>query len=342
MKGKTGAAAVLMIVLLCASCMKTEVVQEPDRFIGRWALTIPGGSAGWLGIEDKGGYLDGSILWGGGSVNPLDSVYIDGDTLYVTRLHEVKRKDAEGEVILTQTFTETITATVSGDEMKLTRLRPRNNGQGVQQESFTGVRIPALPPRPDLSMAKRGEPIELFNGKNLDGWRLTDRSMKENWKNGWSVIDGCLVNNPVQPEGKHIKYGNLRTVDEFEDFNITLEVYLEEKNNSGVYLRGIYEVQVSDTYGRELSPQIMGAVYSRITPSVNAAKPADQWQTLDITLLDRHVTVIHNGIKVIDNQPLQGCTGGALWSDEFRPGPIYLQGDHTAIKYRNIVLTPLE
>jgi len=86
----------------------------------------------------------------------------------------------------------------------------------------------------------------------------------------------------------------------------------------------------------------MGAVYSRITPTVSAEKPAGQWQALDITLFDRHVTVILNGTTIIDNQPLLGCTGGALWSDEFRPGPIYIQGDHTAIKYRNIFLTPIE
>ncbi|HCO93389.1 MAG TPA: hypothetical protein DIU00_05465, partial [Phycisphaerales bacterium] len=113
------------------------------------------------------------------------------------------------------------------------------------------------------------------------------------------------------------------------------------RNNSGVYLRGIYEVQVSDTFGRELDSHNMGGIYSRITPTVGAEKPAGQWQTLDMTLLDRHVTVKLNGKTIIDNEPLLGCTGGAMWSDQFRPGPIYLQGDHTAVNYRNIVLTPI-
>jgi hypothetical protein len=85
----------------------------------------------------------------------------------------------------------------------------------------------------------------------------------------------------------------------------------------------------------------MGGVYSRITPSTNPAKPAGEWQTLDITLVERHVTVVLNGTKIIDNAPLLGCTGGALWSDEFRPGPIYLQGDHEAVDYRNLVLRPV-
>jgi hypothetical protein len=109
-----------------------------------------------------------------------------------------------------------------------------------------------------------------------------------------------------------------------------------------VYLRGIYEVQVMDSHGRGLDSHHMGAIYSRITPTVSAEKPAGQWQTMDITLCDRHVTVVLNGTPIIDNQPLLGCTGGALWSDEFRPGPIYLQGDHTAVSYRNIVLTPIQ
>jgi hypothetical protein len=150
-----------------------------------------------------------------------------------------------------------------------------------------------------------------------------------------------MVNDAPQEPGKHISYSNIRTETEFEDFNLTLEVRVPEGGNSGVYLRGIYEVQVSDTYGRELDPHNMGAVYSRITPTVAAEKPAGEWQTLDMTLVDRHVTVVLNGKKTIDNQPLLGCTGGALWSDEFRPGPIYLQGDHTSVDYRNIVIRPV-
>jgi hypothetical protein len=107
-----------------------------------------------------------------------------------------------------------------------------------------------------------------------------------------------------------------------------------------VYIRGIYEVQVADTYGRPLDSHNMGAIYSRIKPTVAAEKPPGEWQTLEITFVDRHATVILNGKKTIDNQPVAGCTGGALWSDVTRLGPIYLQGDHTGIEYRNIILRP--
>jgi len=111
---------------------------------------------------------------------------------------------------------------------------------------------------------------------------------------------------------------------------------------TGVYLRSIYEVQVADTYGKPLDPHNMGAVYSRIKPTLSAEKPAGEWQSLDITLVERHVTVVLNGQTIIDNQPVLGCTGGALWSDVTRPGPIYLQGDHTGSEYREIVLRRVE
>ncbi|MGE5297458.1 MAG: DUF1080 domain-containing protein, partial [Solirubrobacterales bacterium] len=299
---------------------------------------IPGGGAGWLGVTQEKGYLDASVLWGGGSVLPVDSVFTtDDNTLCVIRLQKEERKDASGNVVRTQMFPEAIMARVDGDTLQLVQYQPHHDGIGVEERQFTGKRIPPLPAKPDLSKVKFGAPIALFNGKSLDGWKLTDPGAKS----GWSVEDGLLVNKPIQPEGQHFNYGNLRTVAEFEDFNLKLEVNVAKGENSGVYLRGIYEVQVADTYGRNVDSHNMGGVYSRITPKMAAEKPAGQWQTMDITLVDRHVTVILNGQKIIDNEPVLGCTGGALWSDEFKPGPIYLQGDHTGIHYRNIVLTPV-
>ncbi len=311
---------------------------DPDAFLGRWALSLPGGGAGWLGVTREKGYYDGSILWGGGSVIPVSSVVFVDDAMYVTRVREVKRTDASKKLIQVQQFTEALIARVDGDNLNVVRFNPHEDGRGVTTEEFTGKRIPALPPAPDLSTAKFGPAITLFNGRNLEGWRLTDPGQKS----GWSAEDGILVNKPAQEEGKpHISYGNLRTDQEFNDFNLKLEFNVSEDGNSGVYLRGIYEVQVMNSYGRRLDPHNAGAIYSRITPSKSAEKPPGQWQTMDITLLDRHVTVLLNGEKIIDNQPLMGCTGGALWADEFRPGPIYLQGDHTGIKYRKLILRPV-
>jgi hypothetical protein len=309
-----------------------------NPYLGHWALTLPGGGAGWLGVTEEAGYYDASVLWGGGSVVPVASVFFADDQLYVLRLTEVKRRDATGKVVRTQQFPEVLQARVYQDTMELTRLAPNTNGRDMRREEFTGKRIPALPAAPDLSRVKFGEPVVLLNGRDLSGWRLTNSGQK----NGWRVEDGVLINDPKQEEGKpHLSYGNLRTDQEFEDFNLRLEVNVLPDGNSGIYLRGIYEVQVSDSYGRPLDSHHMGGIYSRITPAVSAEKPAGQWQSYDITLVDRHVTVVLNGKTIIDNQPLLGCTGGALWSDQFRPGPIYLQGDHTGVLYRNIVLRPV-
>lgn len=323
-----------------AACASGLQAQAPiEKFLDRWALTIPDGSAGWLEVTREDGYFDAQILWGGGSVLPVDSVvFPNRNTLMITRSKTVERKDAAGEVTRTQRFVDTIRATVEGDTMNLTIMQPNQNGRGMQRHEFTGKRIPPLPPKPDLKEVKFGEPITLFNGKDLDQWKL----LNDDDVNGWNVSKGTLVNNPVQEEGKpRIHYGNLRTKAEFEDFNLKLEVMVPEKGNSGIYLRGIYEIQVAATYGQPPHSRRMGGIYSRVAPALSAEKPAGEWQTYDITLVDRHVTVYLNGKKIHDNVPLVGCTGGALWSDQLRPGPIYLQGDHTQASYKNIVLTPV-
>jgi hypothetical protein len=326
------------LVCLFALTAVTGAVPAADNpFLGGWELTIPGGAAGWLGVEEVNGQLQASLLWGGGSVVPVDSAILEDGKLVLIRKHPFQRKGSNGKAVKGIRI-ETITATLDGDILKLTTQTTGANWKGANKASFTGRREPPMPPAPDLSHVKFGAPIQLFNGKDLTGWRLT----KPNAINGWSVKNGVLVNEAPQEEGKpHKSYGNLRTDKEFEDFNLTLEVRVPPKGNSGVYLRGIYEVQVFDSYGKPLDSHNMGAIYSRIKPTVAAEKPAGEWQTLDITLVDRHVTVILNGQKIIDNQPTPGCTGGALWSDVTRPGPIFLQGDHTSIEYRNIVLKPV-
>ncbi|MCP4263369.1 MAG: DUF1080 domain-containing protein [Planctomycetes bacterium] len=327
-----------VFLALCFICLSAPAAAKTNPFIGRWALTIPGGGAGWLGVEQKGGELKASILWGGGSVVPVTRVDMDGNALKLERDHKIRRRDANGRVIEPKIVTETIIAKVSDDTLSLIQIRPNRNGKGTSRNEFKGKRIPPLPPRPVLSKVKYGETIVLFNGTNLDKWKLINPGQTS----GWSIEHGTLVNNPVQQKGKpHISYGNLRTAAEFEDFNMKLEVSVPKGGNSGIYLRGIYEIQISDSYGRQLDSHNMGAIYSRIKPVMSAEKPAGQWQTMNIILVDRHVTVQLNDKVIIDNEPLLGCTGGALWSDEFKPGPIYLQGDHSGVSYRNIVLTQI-
>jgi hypothetical protein len=323
-----------ILTLFAASAFAADA---SNPFVGRWALTIPGGGAGWLGVVEKDGKLTGSILWGGGSVLPVNGVKVDGNTLVVTRLHPQERKDADGKTVRTVN-TETITATIEGENLKLSTIKKRPDGTEYEKADFTGKREPPMPAAPDLAKVKFGQPVKLFNGEDLTGWRILERGAAS----GWSVKDGVLTNNPVQTPGQpHKNYGNIRTEQEVEDFNFACEVNVPKGGNSGIYLRGIYEVQVADTFGRGTDSHNMGGVYSRITPTESAEKPAGEWQTMDITLVDRHVTVILNGKKIIDNQPVLGCTGGALWSDVTKAGPIYLQGDHTGVNYRNVVLKPV-
>jgi hypothetical protein len=327
---------ILFGLIVCGVLQIANAADDAKPFLGNWGLTIPGGGAGWLGVAEKNGQLQADILWGGGSVLPVTTANVSGDTLILTREQSADGKDASGKSIKIK-LVETITAQASGPDLKLLDSRVDAAGH-TNTASFTGKLTPPVGPAPDLSKVKFGAPITLFNGKDLSGWKLTD----PNAVNGWSVIDGVLINRPVQEEGKpHKSFGNLRTEREFNDFRITLETRLSKDSNSGVYLRGIYEVQVLDSYGLPLDSHNMGAIYSRVTPTIAVEKPAGEWQTMDITLVDRHATVILNGKKIIDNQPLLGCTGGALWSDQFRPGPIYLQGDHSLIDYRNIVIRPV-
>jgi hypothetical protein len=345
MKTKSLFLAALLVSFIVTSC-KTETatvpVQKTDisEFTGQWTIDVEGGGVSWLEVTQENSYLDGKLLWIGGSVLPVSSVFLSKDhVLVVQRSNSVVReRDENKNPTKTQMVTNWLEVVKNGDKIEGILLNPRNNGLGVDTTTFVGTKLPAPPAAPDLSKVKYGEPITLFNSKDLTGWKL----INEKSKNGWSVKDGILSNDPVQVEGQpHINYGNLRTEQEFEDFNLKLDVNIPVGSNSGVYLRGLYEIQVVDSYGKALDPHNMGGLYSRVCPTVSAEKPAGQWQTMEMTLCDRHVTVILNGVKIIDNQPAYGPTGGAIISDVFSKGPIYLQGDHGTVNYRNIVLTPI-
>jgi len=239
-----------------------------------------------------------------------------------------------------------------------------SDNSGSLKDVFCKRAMP-IPPAPDVNALAFGNPIPLFDGETLSGWRLVERKNTFDLAgfpasfiiseavviSGWGAKDGVLVNAPKLKDLKTEdgdewdifdlpKFGNLRTERAFEDFRLTLEVRLPQGGNSGIFLRGRYEVEVADSFGAAPSKDTIGAIYGRIAPTVNAARPAGEWQSFDITFADRHVTVLLNCQKVIDNQPVEGCTGGAIDSDDAKPGPICLQGDRTAVEYRNIMLYP--
>ena len=297
---------------------------------------MPDGAAGWMTI---GSFADQPHveLWTVGVGQSTQNVAWDGQTLTFTRKIPVGSPQYEGGPPTGPKIDVQHRASVDGDRITLVMLKPTSEGK-TEQVTFHGKRLPPLPPRPDLDELKFGEPIELFSGTDLTGWRLTTA----NQINGWRAENGELVNTtPKKSFDPFSHYGNLRTDQEFEDFNLKLEFNVPAGGNSGVYLRGRYEAQVVDRDSRMQGIQGVGAIFSRIAPTVNAGKPGGQWQTYEITLVDRHATVILNGVKVIDNEPIVGATNGAISADDDAPGPIYLQGDHTAVRYRNIVLRPV-
>lgn len=340
---------IFILAIFLAACNTTSQENLPveeevalDYYLGSWALTIDYGdnNAGWLDIRMEDGYLDADLLWRWGSVEPVEFVHYDNDKVTAYRGVTVEhKKDGEEKPLRVHHLQNAFTLEKVGeDEIKGIATFPDRSGIGSESVAFTGKKLPPAGEAPDLESLEYGDPIALFNGEDLTGWEM----LREGSVNGWKVEDGILINDPVQKEGEpHISYGNLRTVDSFEDFKLELDVNVPEGSNSGVYLRGIYEIQVLDSHGKELDSHNMGALYSRITPLVSAEKPAGEWQHMEITLVDRHVTVVLNGFKIIDNQFVGGVTGGAMHSDEFVPGPIYLQGDHGKVMYRDIVLTPV-
>jgi hypothetical protein len=202
----------------------------------------------------------------------------------------------------------------------------------VRGDQLTGsVALKDADFRGDVKATRRrtsGDPIELIRD-DLSNWDFQQVGEANRWK----IVDGVLVN-----EGAG---WNIFTKDKFKDYKLRVEVKIPPRGNSGIYLNGRYEVQVADSYGRDVSPGGMGAIYGRAVPTANPSKPADEWQTFEITFVDYWATVVLNGTTIVDNVLIEGITGGALDSHESEPGPIMLQGDHGPIQYRNIVLTPL-
>jgi hypothetical protein len=190
---------------------------------------------------------------------------------------------------------------------------------------LAGVRAPLLKRKPPKAWTA-AEPI--FNGTDLTGWEPTDPAAT----NHWTVKDSEMVNES--------KGANLKTTRTFDDFKLHIEFNCPDGGNSGIYLRGRYEVQVEyekvDANDRFHS---IGSVYSMLAPAVDLPRTPGKWESFDITLVGRWLTVVRNGVNTIDNQEIAGTTGGALDSNEGEPGPFYLQGDHTGgMKYRNITV----
>ena len=325
-----------VIILVCLRTPSAHGNESP--FIGRWAITLPDGNPAWLQVIRTGSHkVQAALLWSVGSARQVNNPRIENGRLLFDRTINWK---PFGNDIQKRVISPFVAAVTDDDELQLSFEQVTVGDIDANSEFVvvTGKRVPPLPPRPDLSKVRFGEPIELFNGKDLTGWRLSNPRKK----NGWSASNGVLINEtPKEDFSAYGEYGNLITEQRFEDFELTIEYNVPKGGNSGIYLRGMYEAQVVDRDSKMQGISGPGAIFGRIEPTKNAGNAGGVWNTYVLTLVDRHITVVLNGETVVDNVPLAGCTGGGIQSNDTLPGPILLQGDHTSVAYRNIVLRPL-
>jgi 3-keto-disaccharide hydrolase len=339
----------ILLIIAAAALFSALAQKTGSPFTGRWDMTVEVGSSrypSWLEVTEESGNIQARVQQITGNVAPVAAVKMEGQRLIITvttaaaaRPASENRPAFPGRPELVWELTE------KGG--KLTGAQ--KSGATVWQ--LTGVHAPAMKPAPVKTWA---EPEPLFNGKDLSGWEPinnTPDAADSHFLSHWAVKDGELTNEA--------RGSNLRTTRTFKDFKLHVEFNCPPDENSGVYLRGREETQVvgppdparrpAPAASKGLGPGMgggyrnpfpgIGCIYGMLGPSTPPAYRPD-WQTYDITLIGRWVTVVFNGVTTIDNQEIAGVTGGAIDSNEAEPGPIYLQGDHHGgIRYRNMTIS---
>jgi hypothetical protein len=287
--------------------------QNGKQFAGRWDLTITtanGSYPSWMEFVDESGVPAVRMVGRTGSVHSVQDAKLTGARLSFNSTVSVSRKPM------------TLNWELTVQDGKLIGKQHREDGQDAE---LTGVRAPALKRNPPAAWTS---PEPLFNGKDLTGWEPDNPSASH-----WKVENGELVNE---------KGGaNIRSTRKFDDAKLHIEFNCPQRGNSGVYLRGRYEVQVEyEPPGVNDRYHGMGSIYGFLAPAVEVPPKPGQWESYDVTLVGRTVTIIRNGVKIIDKQEIPGITGGAIDSREDQPGPLYIQGDHTGgLRYRNITIS---
>ena len=307
----------LGLTLILAATLAADAparTSTADDYVGRWNLRItdpdnqPTFVAGGFKVEKRDGGLAGSVVWRWGS-NGLAKVTVANGVLHLVREEEPGKPD---------TFEARLEGAVLKGEVKYFDGKIHH---------FEGRRAPELATK---GAPKWGKPVTLFDGKSLGGWKLRDPSKKM----GWDVVGGELA--VVNPDGNADLVSDMA----FQDLKLHIEFNVEPHSNSGVYLRGRYEIQILDDASKATEAHGCGALYSRIAPKIDATKPAGEWQAFDITFVGRKLTVVLNGKTIIEGANVDGITGGASNTFEGEPGPLMLQGDHGKVRFRNVVLTP--
>jgi len=281
-----------------------------DSYVGRWNVIITDATdtfvSGGIRIDKTDAGLSGGLVWRSGSYAPVKSVEVVDGVLKITRAAGEGKQDV-------------FEARLEGGMLKGQVTYPDG-----KVHHFEGRKAPELP---SFKTSAAWRTVKPFDGKTLNGWH--PRNPKA--KNGWAVVDGELA--VVDPKGN----SDLVSDATFQDMQLHLEFNIEPKSNSGVYLRGRYEIQILDNPDAKMALDThgCGAVYSRLAPKLDATKPAGEWQTLDIEFIGRQIEVKLNG-KTVVKDVVDGITGGALSPWEGEPGPLMLQGDHGKVRFRNI------
>ena len=287
-----------------------------QSFLGRWDLTLKTPLReypSWLEITQENGQLKARMVSRWGHARPLPKIEIsNGRITFVSPKEEEDRKD--DMVFEGRLSGSTLVGTTTGPD-------------GTPWQ-WTGERAPSLK---RTSAPQWGKPRQLFNSKDLTGWRASDPGSTATWK----VENGTLLSPGHGPE--------LISDAKFDDFKLHVEFNCAAGSNSGVYLRGRYELRIEDDPEPEGPTMRTGGIYGFMAASPEQPRRPGEWQTYDITLVGRVVTVVQNGQTIIDKQEIPGITGGALDSHEGLPGPIYLQGSEAGhVAFRNITITPAE
>ena len=317
------ACSALVFALAGCVCCKDKCCSSP---VGNWSVALPYDSmtAGSIILsQDEDGTAKALTLWRWAHPLWCSDVKVEGNRFSF--------RHPSGQLF---------EGAVQGDRL-FGRIAPCDRKTGEASGAwlpFEGWRNLDVPTGVKTSDAKLGKPIDLLKD-GLAGWE----TMNPKAKFGWSFKDGVLSNKlGLKPDGSWAGGGaNLMSKrHDFYDFNLEYDVRVPKKSNSGVYLRGRFEIQVVDSYGQPVNYLNMAAYYGRAVPKVAAEKPAGEWQHVSVTLYRRHLTVVLNGVTIIENEPVVGVTGGAIDANLHAAGPIYLQGDHSDADFKNMILRP--
>jgi len=305
--------AIWLGLLACAA-----VGAQGNPFLGRWDITATNAKGSypyWLEVKEENGKLAGSFQDRTGAVRKLPEIALEGEDL-VFSLGAPAKPDTPKPVHRAHLENGKLVG-------ELTR--------GAEKVPWVGVRPPSWGTANASAAVRLGQAVALFNGKDLAGWHFQFADQPA----GWLVADGALHN---QQTGNNIVSDR-----EFRDFRLVMEYKVDKDSNSGLYLRGRYELQVLDDLTDTTTERFLtqAAIHGRTAPATLASKAPGEWQTMEAILVGNRVTVTLNGQRVHDNVALGGVTGGALDNDELAPGPLMIQGDHGRIWIRRAVVTPI-